>query len=532
MPSFLWAALAVVCFSIIVIIMSDIIYRYKLKQQISLLWKLQKYLETFIRPYHRYAYYFETYQTSQLQDRIIDDKTWFDLDLPKLFKRMNFNFTAIGEMRLYSTLRNMTTVDNESLIQLFKSNSYIRETVSYHLALIGKSIYPIYPDQLAPVKHQTVFMYCTYLPFVGLLLFFIDFKIGTIVTLMFIVLNFVLSGSLRKTFEQNLNSMYYTASVIQKAYKLHKLEGLPPLDVNFKHFTASRKLSWLLGRANSNNDAFSIMLLFKLAFMVDYHIFHLIQHSYKRYEAEVLACYDYIATLDNHYSVALWRETLDYYATPEITDNFMIESKDVTHPLLTNAVPNTLTIDFQMLLAGSNASGKSTYMKAIALNLILAQTVQTVTANKFKYKPGSVFTSMANQDDVISGESYFMTELKAIRRLFNGQNDNYRYYFIDEIFKGTNTSERIAASESVLRYLNQQPNTRIMAATHDIELASLLQPDYKNYHFNETISDNEIHFDFIIKSGKANTRNAIELLRITDFPTPIYERAKNNVEQR
>ncbi|RIM66974.1 MutS family DNA mismatch repair protein, partial [Staphylococcus arlettae] len=80
MPSFLWAALAVVCFSIIVIIMSDIIYRYKLKQQISLLWKLQKSLETFIRPYHRYAYYFETYQTSQLQDRIIDDKTWFDLD--------------------------------------------------------------------------------------------------------------------------------------------------------------------------------------------------------------------------------------------------------------------------------------------------------------------------------------------------------------------------------------------------------------------------------------------------------------------
>ena len=231
MPSFLWAALAVVCFSIIVIIMSDIIYRYKLKQQISLLWKLQKSLETFIRPYHRYAYYFETYQTSQLQDRIIDDKTWFDLDLPKLFKRMNFNFTAIGEMRLYSTLRNMTTVDNESLIQLFKSNSYIRETVSYHLALIGKSIYPIYPDQLAPVKRQTVFMYCTYLPFVGLLLLFIDFKIGTIVTLMFIVLNFVLSGSLRKTFEQNLNSMYYTASVIRKAYKLHKLKGMPPLDV-------------------------------------------------------------------------------------------------------------------------------------------------------------------------------------------------------------------------------------------------------------------------------------------------------------
>ncbi len=101
---------------------------------------------------------------------------------------------------------------------------------------------------------------------------------------------------------------------------------------------------------------------------------------------------------------------------------------------------------------------------------------------------------------------------------------------IDEIFKGTNTTERIAASESVLSYLNHQPEYRIVAATHDIELSELLKDNYQNFHFNETIENDEIHFDYKIKKGKANTRNAIELLRITNFPNKIYKRAKDQVK--
>lgn len=74
-------------------------------------------------------------------------------------------------------------------------------------------------------------------------------------------------------------------------------------------------------------------------------------------------------------------------------------------------------------------------------------------------------------------------------------------------------------------------NYRILAATHDIELAEWLQQQYANYHFNEDIQDNEIHFDYKIKKGKANTRNAIELLRITDFPERVYSDAKSNTKK-
>ncbi|MDP8010497.1 MutS family DNA mismatch repair protein, partial [Staphylococcus aureus] len=200
-----------------------------------------------------------------------------------------------------------------------------------------------------------------------------------------------------------------------------------------------------------------------------------------------------------------------------------------THPLIADAVANDFSLSQNILLTGSNASGKSTFMKSIAINIILASAIQTVTASKFVYQPGIVFTSMANADDVLSGDSYFMAELKSIKRIVEISDNQKIYCFIDEIFKGTNTTERIAASESVLSFLHEKSNFRVIAATHDIELAELLKQRYENYHFNEVIENNNIHFDYKIKPGKANTRNAIELLKITSFPAKIYERAKDNV---
>lgn len=240
-----------------------------------------------------------------------------------------------------------------------------------------------------------------------------------------------------------------------------------------------------------------------------------------------MACYDYVANIDNHYAVALWQETLDEYTIPEKTKDDNISFENLTHPLISHAVPNSLKINEHILLTGSNASGKSTFMKAIALNILLSQTIHTATASKFIYKPGLVYTSMVNQDDITSGDSYFMSEVKSIKRLFDIKSTDEIYVFIDEIFKGTNTTERIAASESVLTYLNQLNNYRVIAATHDIELSNLLDHIYTNYHFNESISDDEISFDFKIKPGKADTRNAIELLRIMNFPDKIYVRAKS-----
>lgn len=510
----------------------SIIERRKQIAKINTLWDNKLKLESFIRPNSRFDAQYRTYRDHYNKQSFIDDKTWSDLNMDTLFHKINFNFTAIGEMRLYATLRGMFKVNQTSLINMFKDNKVFRLNVSYILSKIGKNVYPLFPDQMLPSKRNILLMFCPLLPFIGFAFIFLIPSKGILICLTFMILNAILSFKLKKSYDQDLKSVFYTANVIKQSQALSKIESTPAISVDFTHFKASRRFSGLLARLESQDMVSSIIMFIKLVFMIDYVLFHLIQRSYFKYQEEVMACYDYISILDNHYSIAMYQHTLTHYCYPKINNNINgLQMKSIIHPLLDeeNAIANTIDISNHILLTGSNASGKSTFMKAVALNLILAQSIQTATAYSFIYQPGYVMTSMANADDVLSGDSYFMSELKSIRRLFNTYQCNKIYCFIDEIFKGTNTTERIAASESVLSYLDNQKAYQVIAATHDVELSILLENTYNNYHFNESIQKNSIFFDYKIKPGKANTRNAIELLRITQFPIDIYQRAQQNI---
>ena len=510
----------------------SIIERRKQIAKINTLWDNKLKLESFIRPNSRFDAQYHAYRDHYNEQSFIDDKTWSDLNMDTLFHKINFNFTAIGEMRLYATLRGMFKVNQTSLINMFKDNKVFRLNVSYILSKIGKNVYPLFPDQMLPTKRNILLMFCPLLPFIGFAFIFLIPSKGILICLTFMILNAILSFKLKKSYDQDLKSIFYTANVIKQSQALSKIESTPAISVDFTHFKASRRFSGLLVRVESQDMASSIIMFIKLVFMIDYFLFHLIQRSYFKYQEEVMACYDYISILDNHYSIAMYQHTLTHYCYPKINHNINgLQMKSIIHPLLDeeNAIANTIDISNHILLTGSNASGKSTFMKAVALNLILAQSIQTATAHSFIYQPGYVMTSMANADDVLSGDSYFMSELKSIRRLFNTHQCNKIYCFIDEIFKGTNTTERIAASESVLSYLDNQKAYQVIAATHDVELSTLLENTYNNYHFNESIQENSIFFDYKIKPGKANTRNAIELLRITQFPIDIYQRAQQNI---
>ena len=510
----------------------SIIERRKQIAKINTLWENKLKLESFIRPNSRFDAQYHAYRDHYNEQSFIDDKTWSDLNMDTLFHKINFNFTAIGEMRLYATLRGMFKVNQTSLINMFKENKVFRLNVSYILSKIGKNVYPLFPDQMLPTKRNILLMFCPLLPFIGFAFIFLIPSKGILICLTFMILNAILSFKLKKSYDQDLKSIFYTANVIKQSQALSKIESTPAISVDFTHFKASRRFSGLLARVESQDMASSIIMFIKLVFMIDYVLFHLIQRSYFKYQEEVMTCYDYISILDNHYSIAMYQHTLTHYCYPKINHNINgLQMKSIIHPLLDeeNAIANTIDISNHILLTGSNASGKSTFMKAVALNLILAQSIQTATAHSFIYQPAYVMTSMANADDVLSGDSYFMSELKSIRRLFNTHQCNKIYCFIDEIFKGTNTTERIAASESVLSYLDNQKAYQVIAATHDVELSTLLENTYNNYHFNESIQENSIFFDYKIKPGKANTRNAIELLRITQFPIDIYQRAQQNI---
>ncbi len=182
-----------------------------------------------------------------------------------------------------------------------------------------------------------------------------------------------------------------------------------------------------------------------------------------------------------------------------------------------------------MLVTGSNASGKSTFLKSVAIGAILAQTLNTCPADCYKAPFYRIYSSMALTDDLDSGESYYIVEIKSLKRIVDaaGEPGMKVLCFIDEVLRGTNTVERIAASSEILKNLADN-GVMCFAATHDVELTHILEKIYSNYHFDEEVRDNNVIFSYELKKGRATSRNAIKLLGIIGYDGGIIR----NSEQR
>lgn len=265
-------------------------------------------------------------------------------------------------------------------------------------------------------------------------------------------------------------------------------------------------------------------MLVKMIFLVDLVRYQYTIKGMTRYKRQLNQIFECIEELDAAISIASFRESTNVWCKPEFISDKKILFQDVYHPLLHQPVCNTAELIRDSIFSGSNASGKSTFIKAVAINAVLAQTIHTCCANKYQLQFAYVATSMALRDNVIKGESYFIAEIKSLKRIFSYCKKKHCICFIDEILRGTNTHERIAASTAVLRQL-ARIGSLCVAASHDMELTVHLQEEYDNYHFREQVTEDSILFDYILKQGPSSTTNAIKLLKIMGFDLEIIEEA-------
>ncbi len=236
-----------------------------------------------------------------------------------------------------------------------------------------------------------------------------------------------------------------------------------------------------------------------------------------------------LADLDVAIAILSFRKSLRFYSKPHFIQGMQLNVQQLYHPLLKDAVPNSVVFSNDALITGSNASGKSTFMKAVAVNGILAMAVNTCTARVYQAPRRLVISSMAVRDDLLAGESYFVAEIRSLKRVLEHVGRFPCLCFIDEILKGTNTVERIAASTAVLRYLHRQ-NCLCLVASHDVELTRILDKEFENYHFSERIASDTIIFDYLIKPGPSKTTNAVKLLAYINFDEEIVQDAEAMVK--
>ncbi|PWK77606.1 MutS-like protein [Mucilaginibacter oryzae] len=543
---FYWI-IAVLLLPFVVILISYL--KSKAKQKTKLAEIKERWAKPIIagRNFKLISYYLTAYGgTSQ-----IAASTAADLDLDNVFEFIDRTNSRPGQQYLYKQLHSPQSSEGyfnalEQRISHFTADTELREATEFKLSQLGNND-AYYLPQLFKEPHRSFFpaignMYISIAPFlivgVALSLFIAANQFMMMLLLVLMIANVVIHYS-NKT-----QMMSYTHSLPQ-LLALHKVaawldeNNLSDQEENIRTSLANlgrlkKSLNFITLQNKASVDPTDVAYLvsewLKMFLLIEPMVFIKSISKVNKYLADIKVVYEAVAKVDVAISVLSVRDGARHYCIPQLeTGNTNISITDLYHPLIENCVPNSISIDNRhgVLITGSNMSGKTTFIRAIAINALLSQTINTSFATAYKAPPLKIFTSIDMTDDLGDNKSYFQAEALAVKNIVDQTitcKPTNSLVIIDEIFRGTNTIERIAAAKAVLSYFIQN-QIFVFVSTHDLELAELLGTDYKVFSFEEVIGDDRLVFDYKIKEGLLKNRNGIAVLKGVGFPSSIIDEA-------
>ncbi|MBN2049140.1 MAG: hypothetical protein JW760_01745 [Spirochaetales bacterium] len=276
-------------------------------------------------------------------------------------------------------------------------------------------------------------------------------------------------------------------------------------------------------------DILSILIAYlKIFFLIDIHAYRRFLQLVETRRREILKAYELIGTLDAFLSTAAFLSTREKTALPQLMEGSLsIRSEEMYHPLITDPVANSFSIDPPgFIITGSNMAGKSTFLRTLALNALLAQTLGFCFARE--YEAGLFFpvTSIEKRDSLTLGKSLYYDEAKRIFAILESTGNRTPVLcVIDELLSGTNSTERRKASVAILGYLARK-GALVVSATHDLETVEKLSELYANVHFADRLDKGGLDFDYLLKPGILTGCNAIDLLERIGYPAEVVAQAR------
>ncbi|MDR1742238.1 MAG: hypothetical protein LBR48_00240 [Dysgonamonadaceae bacterium] len=287
---------------------------------------------------------------------------------------------------------------------------------------------------------------------------------------------------------------------------------------------ASKAVADLISLHRNLNQSFGfpIMLLLNPFLMWNVRYALKIEAWMQKYSDKTGKWFSSLAKTDAMISLATFAANHPDYVYPSFSEKFRLVGEQMGHPLIPRekCVKNDIHIvskPFFMIVTGANMAGKSTYLRTVGVNHLLASVGLPVCAEKMEFYPGSLLTNLRTADSLVNNESYFFAELKRLKmiieRLKSGEDG--LFIILDEILKGTNSEDKQKGSFSLMKRLVELGGNGIIA-THDLALGALedeFSGKIKNFHFDATISGNALSFDYKLHEGIAKNMNASFLLR-------------------
>lgn len=540
---FFYIILAITAGCIILTIIGKISRTNKNRKQVRAQWGKAPVTKYTADIYNSVRNYFDN-NKDQGESFFIDDITWNDLDMNRIFSRLNITCTDVGEEYLYNILRELLydqdeLTERDRLIEYFRTNPSQREKIQLILSGLGKLRYLSISEYINGKRSgggiKSIYYKILSLIFIASIFATIFYPGAIAIFLISLAVNVVVYFKARDQIVGHLQSLGYIVNMLGISRRISKL-NIKELNTYLNELKkCTAKVKGISVNAfyflfyTSENYLFELIKIFLLGEPIAFHSIFKIVNKYRH---EIDSVYRTIGLLDSLISVASYRESLDYFTTPVLTkdniNNKKIEFTDMYHPLIKNPVTNSFSVTGGALITGSNASGKSTFLKSVAINAIFAQTIFTCLAKDYYSSYFNIYSSMALSDNLEMNESYYIVEIKSLKRILKGLNDHVPCFcVIDEVLRGTNTIERIAASSEIMNFISDN-NCICLCASHDIELTQILADKVENYHFQEFFEDDNIKFDYKIYPGKSTTRNAIKLLKILGYDESIVD----NAEQR
>lgn len=274
---------------------------------------------------------------------------------------------------------------------------------------------------------------------------------------------------------------------------------------------------------NSLDQRGNIVIAFILngLYLKDFHTLLRLDHWRKEYGPDIETWTDVLSEADALISMANYRFNHPAYCLPVICQDRLLDTEEIGHPLLKSE--RNVTNDFSIcslhqiaIVTGANMAGKSTFLRTIGVNLILAQSGNVVCSRYFAFQPMTLFTSMRTTDSLSKDTSYFHAELLRLQQLVNiAQQEDKVFIILDEMLKGTNSVDKLNGSLAFLKRILSYPISGLVA-THDLALGELAD-DFPEHFFNVCFeivhSGSQITYDYKLHPGISSNMNASILLK-------------------
>jgi len=489
------------------------------------------------RKKNRHLSYLSDHSIGLSNNTIIDITGWNDLEMDKVFEYIDRTYSKTGEQYLYNLLH-IRPSENESKILKQKVNYYAN---NFDNLLKNAFILKKYNRKAAYSLYNFLFAKQYFkMPKWTILLSLLALVFGILSIIfksLFIYFVFigVINTVLHYYFKQKINT--YHSYFINIKYFHNVYLNLIKFDNESNVVSRTdkknlQKIAKICSYLNMNIDfaneltsiVYYLFEIIKGLFLIDVILFNSTMRLINKYIYSLQNVYNYIGQIDTALSIVSLKKGTKG-CEPVFTNSLSIKLKNAYHPLIEKCIPNNIECNLSnAIITGGNMSGKTTFLKTIGLNILLSQTINYSFSEEIIIPKLNIISSIKISDSIEDSKSFFMNELLRAKTILETIKSSIEPYivFIDEIFKGTNTKDRITLASAFLRYLTKY-DCLVICTTHDLKIIDFVKVKYATYYFGNSFNNGIISFDYKIHKGIQAKTNVFELVRSIDFPDEIIK---------